>query len=158
VTILHSDPAGEQKNRVARAPTGHAVTPSVLDMASDPRSGLGALGERLAGEHLERAGYQVLERNFRCRAGELDLVAASDRALIFCEVKTRVAGGRAGPAHPLEAIGPNKRRRLRLLAREWLAAHNDERPYREALRFDAIGVTVNRAGGLLALEHVEDAF
>jgi putative endonuclease len=137
---------------------GHESGRSVVLMDVDPRRGLGALGERLAAEHLERAGYRVLERNFRCRAGELDLVAASERALVFCEVKTRVAGGRAGPAHPLEAIGPNKRRRLRLLAREWLAAQLGERVYRDALRFDAIGVTVNHAGGLLALEHVEDAF
>jgi putative endonuclease len=127
-------------------------------MSKDPRRGLGALGERLAGEHLERAGYRVIERNFRCRAGELDLVAATEAALVFCEVKTRVAGGRVGPAHALEAIGPDKRRRLRLLAREWLAAHRGEEPHRETLRFDAIGVTVNRAGGLLALEHVEGAF
>jgi len=127
-------------------------------MAGDPRRGLGTLGERLAGEHLERAGYEILERNFRCRLGELDLVAASESALVFCEVKTRVAGGRCGPAGPLDAIGPGKRRRLRSLAGEWLHRHGGDRSYRATLRFDAIGVTVNRAGGLLALEHVEDAF
>jgi putative endonuclease len=127
-------------------------------MAADPRRGLGALGERLAGEHLERAGYEILERNFRCRAGELDIVAAADQALVFVEVKTRVAGGRSGPPGPLDAIGSGKRRRLRLLAAEWLAVRRGPRPYRASLRFDAIGVTVNRAGGLLALEHVEDAF
>ena len=127
-------------------------------MAEDPRRRLGALGERLAREHLERAGYEILERNFRCRLGELDLVAASERALVFCEVKTRVAGGRSGPAGPLDAIGCAKRRRLRSLAGEWLDLHRGDRPYRATLRFDAIGVTVNRAGGLLALEHVEDAF
>ena len=127
-------------------------------MAPDPRRRLGALGERLAGEHLERAGYEILERNFRCRLGELDIVAVADRALVFVEVKTRVAGSRAGPLGPLDAIGRGKRRRLRLLAGEWLSAHRSDRPYRASLRFDAIGVTVNRAGGLLALEHVEDAF
>ena len=127
-------------------------------MPSDPRRELGALGERLAGEHLERAGYQILERNFRCRAGELDLVATGDHALVFVEVKTRVAGGRSGPPGPLDAIGSAKRRRLRLLAAEWLSRGRAERPYTAQLRFDAIGVTVNRAGGLLALEHVQDAF
>ncbi len=127
-------------------------------MASDPRRRLGALGERLAGEHLERAGYEILERNFRCRLGELDIVAAGNSALVFVEVKTRVAGGRSGPLGPLDAIGSGKRRRLRLLAGEWLSAHRGDRPYRASLRFDAIGVTVNRAGALLALEHVEDAF
>ena len=77
---------------------------------------------------------------------------------MFCEVKTRVAGGRVGPAAPLEAIGPLKRRRLRALAAAWLELRRGARPFREALRFDAIGVTLNHAGGLLALEHVEDAF
>ncbi|MGI8945669.1 MAG: YraN family protein [Thermoleophilaceae bacterium] len=127
-------------------------------MADDPRRMLGALGERIAREHLERAGYEILARNFRCRRGELDIVAAERRALVFCEVKTRVAGGRSGPAGPLDAIGTAKRRRLRLLAVEWLRSSAGDRPHPPALRFDAIGVTVNRAGGLLALEHVENAF
>lgn len=127
-------------------------------MTGDPRRRLGALGERLAGEHMERAGYEILERNFSCDLGEVDLVASTGDALVFCEVKTRVAGGRAGPATPLEAIGPVKRRRLRALALAWLELRRGERPFRAALRFDAIGVTLNHAGGLLALEHVEDAF
>lgn len=131
---------------------------SFICMARDPRRGLGALGERLAGEHLERDGYKILERNFRCRLGELDIVAADGRSLVFCEVKTRVAGSRAGPVGPFGAIGPRKRRRLRLLAGEWLRTRSEGRPHRPSLRFDAIGVTVNRAGGLLALEHMEDAF
>jgi len=125
---------------------------------SDPRRRLGALGERLAVEHLERAGYAVVERNWRSRLGELDIVAADPGALVFCEVKTRVAGGRSGPVAPLDAIGPGKRRRLRLLAREWLCERAGERTRRRLLRFDAIGVTVDRAGRLLSLEHLEDAF
>ena len=124
---------------------------------TDPRRRLGALGERLAREHLERAGYRVVEANFRCQRGELDIVAADASALVFCEVKTRVADGRAGPARPLEAIGPVKQRRLRLLAREWLHAR-PERPRPPALRFDAIGVIVTPRGGLIELEHLEDAF
>lgn len=127
-------------------------------MSEDPRRRLGALGERLAGEHLERDGYQILERNFRCPLGELDIVAADARSLVFCEVKTRVAGSRAGPRAPLDAIGAGKRRRLRLLAIEWLRARGGDGPRRRLLRFDAVGVTVNRAGGLLRLEHVKDAF
>ena len=127
-------------------------------MSEDPRRRLGALGERLAREHLERDGYEILERNFRCALGELDIVAADAGYLVFCEVKTRVAGSRAGPDGPLDAIGAGKRRRLRLLAIEWLRARGADRPHRGSLRFDAVGVTVTRAGGLLALEHVEGAF
>ena len=131
---------------------------TVSCMDRDSRRRLGALGERLAEQHLERAGYQILERNFRCARGELDIVAANPDSLIFCEVKTRVAGSRAGPAGPLDAIGAGKRRRLRLLAGEWLRTRAGAGPHRHSLRFDAVGVTVDRAGGLLALEHVEGAF
>jgi putative endonuclease len=128
------------------------------DPPEDPRRRLGALGERLAREHLERAGYRVLERNYRSRRGEIDVVALGHGALVFCEVKTRVRGGRAGPAGPLEAIGRAKQRRLRVLAREWLSAHEGGRPGARSLRFDAIGVTLDATGRLLALEHVEAAF
>ena len=125
---------------------------------TDPRRELGALGERLAADHLVRAGYVLIECNWRSRYGELDIVATDGRALVFCEVKTRVAGARTGPAGALESIGQVKRRRLRRLAREWLSEHSGEREFADELRFDAVGVTVNRAGGLLALEHLEAAF
>ena len=126
-------------------------------MPTDPRRDRGTLGESLAAQHLERRGYRIVDRNYRTRHGEFDIVAADERALIFCEVKTRVAGGRTGPATPLEAIGPNKQRRLRALARDWLAAARD-RPHRPEIRFDAIGVTITPGGDLLALEHLEAAF
>src|SRR4051794_32590491 len=126
-------------------------------MATDQRRTRGELGERIAAEHLEHRGYEIVARNARTRHGELDLIAADDRALVFCEVKTRVAGGASGPAGPLEAIGHQKQRRLRALACEWLAT-TPERPWREDLRFDAIGVTLSARGELLALEHLEAAF
>ena len=104
-------------------------------------------------------GYRILERNFRTARGEVDLVAASPRALVFCEVKTRIAGGRVGPEAPLDAIGITKRRRLRRLATAWLSSRPAAaRPRRPELRFDAIGVTLGRRGELVRLEHVEDAF
>src|SRR3954447_24231593 len=123
-------------------------------MSTDRRRARGTLGERIAADHLEHRGYRIVARNFRTRYGELDLVAADDRALVFCEVKTRVAGGRSGPATALEAIGPNKRRQVRALATRWLA-NTTERPHRPDVRFDAIGVTLTPSGGLLAVEHLE---
>jgi putative endonuclease len=126
-------------------------------MSTNPRRDRGALGERIAADHLEHRGYRIVARNFRTRYGELDLVVANDRALVFCEVKTRVAGGRTGPASALEAIGPNKRKQVRALATQWLA-QTEQRPHRPDVRFDAIGVTLTAGGQLLALEHLEGAF
>jgi putative endonuclease len=120
---------------------------------------LGAHGERLAVAHLERAGYSVLERNARCgRVGEIDIVARNDRCLVFCEVKTRVAGSSAGPDGPLDAIGPQKRRRLRRLGSEWLRTRHQNGRRAPWIRFDAIGITVHRSGQLVRLDHIEDAF
>jgi putative endonuclease len=127
-------------------------------MQTDRRRKHGELGERIAAEHLTRRGYSIVARNFRTRYGELDLIAADDRALVFCEVKTRVAGSRGGPDGPLDAIGPRKRDRLRKMATQWLAEVSTPRPRRQELRFDAIGVMLSPAGRLLSLEHLEDAF
>jgi putative endonuclease len=128
-------------------------------MTTDHRRRHGELGERIAEEHLANRGYRIVERNFRTRYGELDLIAADERALVFCEVKTRLAGTRNGPAGPLDAIGPRKRERVRRMATQWLAeAAHDLRPRPRDLRFDAIGVTLTPAGRLLALEHLENAF
>jgi putative endonuclease len=118
---------------------------------------LGARGEEIACAHLERAGYRLLERNGRCgRLGELDVVAQHRRCLVFCEVKTRLAGTAAGPAGPLDAIGPRKRSRIRRLAAEWLRTR--EHPGADWIRFDAIGIVLDRQGNLISLDHVEDAF
>ena len=128
-------------------------------MAADGRLKLGALGESLAARHLERAGYEVLARNYRTRFGELDVVAADDGCLVFCEVKTRASGTLAGPSGPLEAIGAAKRRQLRAMARQWLSDHAAAgRPRSSELRFDAIGVTFDRRTEEATLEHVQDAF
>jgi putative endonuclease len=127
--------------------------------AQDTRNRLGAHGERLAASHLERAGYRVLERNARCgRIGEIDIVAQDGRSLVFCEVKTRVAGSSRGPATPLDAIGPRKRERIRRLAAEWLRTRPTPGSRPSAIRFDAIGITVTSTGDLRNLDHVEDAF
>jgi putative endonuclease len=128
-------------------------------MAIDQRRRHGELGEQIAAEHLTHRGYSIVARNFRTRYGELDLIAADARSIVFCEVKTRVAGTRAGPEGPLEAIGPRKRDRLRQMATQWLADGTvADRPRRSELRFDAIGVVLSPAGRLLALEHLENAF
>jgi putative endonuclease len=146
---------------------------------SDPRRTLGAKGERLAAQHLEARGYEVVARNFRTRFGELDLVVRDERFLVFCEVKTRIArgvpapggaagaGGRPGaggmpgtpnPLGPFASIGPRKQRQVRAIAREWLAQGLLEGARPPEIRFDAIGISFDARGRLLALEHLEAAF
>jgi len=128
-------------------------------MPEDRRRRLGTVGESLAGRHLEARGLRVVARNFRTRHGELDLVAADDRYLVFCEVKTRIARGPPGPLGPFAAIGARKRRQVRQMAREWLASDaSTARTRPPELRFDAIGVTFDQAGRLIELEHLEGAF
>ena len=122
-------------------------------MSSDLRHRLGSRGEHLAAEHLERRGLRVLERNYRTRLGELDLIAFDGARLVFCEVKTR----RAGSGRPWDALGKVKQARVRAMARQWLAERTD-RPHAPELRFDAIGITIDARGRLVALEHLEGAF
>jgi len=128
----------------------------------DPRRALGATGERLARTHLEARGLTVLDTNFRTRHGELDIVAADRRCLVFCEVKTRVALAcrteQRSELGPFAAIGPRKQRKLRLLAREWLAQRGAGAPWRPELRFDAVGIELDAQGRLLRIDHLEGAF
>jgi putative endonuclease len=128
---------------------------------ADPRRELGARGEELAARHLEARGLEVVERNYRTRYGELDIVARDPRFLVFCEVKTRIVrdGAAAGDVlGPFAAIGARKQRQVRAMAREWLAAGRFEGPRPSEIRFDAIGISFDGAGALLALEHLEAAF
>ncbi len=131
----------------------HATAPSVARvMSDDPRHSLGRRGEQLAAEHFERLGYRVVARNYRTRFGELDLVVTDDEVLVFCEVKTRRAGG-----SPWDNLGEAKRKQVRSMGRVWLSEAND-RPRTSGLRFDAIGIVIDRNDGLVSLEHLEGAF
>ncbi len=88
---------------------------------------LGKEGEQAAVSYLEGCGFRILDRNWRCADGEIDIVAVDRHTFVVCEVKTR-SGTRYGT--PLDAVGQAKRRRLRRLAAQWLAAHG--------IRFDQI--------------------
>ena len=116
---------------------------------SDRRRKLGAAGEDAVAAWYEGAGYRILDRNWRCRDGELDLVVARDPLIVVCEVKTRTSE-RFGA--PVEAVTAAKQRRLRLLAVRWLA----DRDARGELRFDVASVRPGRGG--LEIEVLEDAF
>jgi putative endonuclease len=124
-------------------------------VSSDGRHELGRRGEQLAAEHLSRRGFEIVERNYRTRWGELDIVAFDGRTLAFCEVKTRRLT--AGSGSPFDALRPSKRSQVRKMAGSWLIERRD-RPYADQLRFDAIGVTFDLQGRMTALEHLEAAF
>jgi putative endonuclease len=95
---------------------------------------LGHLGEERAAAHYRAHGYAVLERNWRCAAGELDLVCARGTTLVVCEVKAR---SRTTHGHPLEAVTPAKQRRLHRLAAAYL--RSQDRRWAE-VRFDVASV------------------
>jgi putative endonuclease len=124
-------------------------------MSIDARQHIGRAGENLAAEHLVRRGYEIVERNYRTRWGELDIVAFDGHALVFCEVKARRVRG-DGPG-PLEGIREGKRSQVRKMAGSWLIERTD-RPRADVLRFDAIGVTFDMSGRLRSLDHIEGAF
>jgi putative endonuclease len=115
------------------------------------RQAVGAYGERLAARHLTAAGMVLLDRNWRCRLGEIDIVARDGDAVVFCEVKTRRGSG-YGP--PVEAVVAAKARRLRQLAAQWLELHG-VRP--REVRFDVVSV-VPRADADPLVEHLRAAF
>ena len=111
------------------------------------RRRLGALGEEAVASWYEARGYEVLNRNWRCREGELDLVVRDGRRFVFCEVKTRTTDAFGAP---VEAVTRTKQMRLRRLAARWL---EDEAPvHPREIRFDVASVL----GG--TIEVVEGAF
>jgi len=124
-------------------------------VSNDVRHRLGALGEQLAAEHLIRRGFQIVERNYRTRWGELDIVAYDGETIAFVEVKTRRMS--SPERDPLESVRWNKRSRIRKMAGRWLIERTN-RPYADELRFDAIGVTFDPSGRLVGIEHLEGAF
>lgn len=109
-------------------------------MTSWTRAEIGAFGEALAVEHLTSVGLTVLDRNWRCRYGELDIIAAdtATRTAVFVEVKARTSDRFGGVE---QAVTPNKVRRLRRLAGLWLAGNDGSW---QAVRIDVIGVRIGR--------------
>jgi putative endonuclease len=109
---------------------------------------LGKYGEQLAADYLQRAGFRILARNWRCAEGEIDLVAADRRVLVAVEVKTRSS---TAFGTPLEAVTRKKRSRLRRLAVQWVVANGvlfDE------VRVDVVEVLKDEQGGY-SLDHIK---
>jgi putative endonuclease len=105
----------------------------------------GRKSEDMALRYLEAIGWAVLERNFRCRRGEIDIVARDGETVVFVEVRSRRKSGFGTAA---ETVGRVKRARLVYAARVWTAARRRDQP----MRFDVIAVDEGR------LSHIADAF
>ncbi|MEO5536008.1 MAG: YraN family protein [Pseudolysinimonas sp.] len=114
---------------------------------------LGMRGERIAENALARLGYEILDRNWRCPEGEVDLVARDGDAVVVIEVKTRSS---TMFGHPFESITPRKLARLRRLATSWLHAHGPVAGTTR-IRIDAIGVIAPRDAPA-SIEHLEGIF
>lgn len=120
------------------------------------KDAVGRFGEDLAAAYLAEHGLTVLERNWRCPAGEIDIIAQDDDVLVFVEVKTRSTLAFGDPA---EAIGPAKAARIRSLAVRWVAERREREPqgFWPQLRFDVVTVLRTGPDGP-ALRHVRGAF
>ena len=130
------------------AADGPGRQPDGMTRAKDA---VGAYGERVAVAHLVAEGMVLLDRNWRGRTGEIDVVLREGAAVVFCEVKTRRSNRFGAPA---EAVVATKIRRLRRLAAQWL----DETGVRPAeVRFDVVSVLPQPAGAA-RVEHVRGAF
>ena len=130
------------------------VAPRRLDR---PRQGVvshnqsfGVWGEDLVAEWYRKHGYDIVERNWRCRQGEIDIIASRDSVLVICEVKTRATADFGSPALAVDA---NKQQRLRRLAAHWLSENPNNRV---SVRFDVVAVIGPKED--VSLEVIESAF
>jgi len=115
------------------------------------KDALGRYGELIAARCLTDSGHQLIETNWRCRRGEIDIIAAEGRTLVICEVKTRSSLAFGEPAAAVDAA---KAQRLRVLAAQWLVEHPGSW---DAVRFDVVAV-LRRATGPARVRHLRAAF
>jgi len=121
------------------------------------RQQIGRAAEELVARRLETRNWEIVERNARTRYGELDIVALDGDALVFVEVKAGRVGSDFGPERPVHSVDWRKQLRIRRLATAWMSERRGVRPYAE-IRFDAVGVSFDRVGRVLDVEHIENAF
>jgi putative endonuclease len=114
------------------------------------RKKLGQWGEKVAAHHLEAKGYEIVARNWRCREGEIDLVARAGDELVFVEVKTRRGRSQGTPE---EALTPHKTRKLLALGEIYTAVHELDVDW----RIDLVAVELDGNGKLLRCEHIPNA-
>lgn len=109
---------------------------------------LGKIGEEIAANYLQELGYKILDRNWRFKRVELDIVARIGSTLVFCEVKTRRSNSHGVPS---DAITQLKLQHIRTAALHWLSNHQSKQ---QGIRFDAISV-IYREGNPVAISHIK---
>ncbi|MBE9501167.1 MAG: YraN family protein [Chloroflexi bacterium] len=114
------------------------------------RREVGALGEKIAADYLQKEGYRIRERNFRLREGEIDIIAEKDDFLVFVEVRTR-ASSSFGTAE--ESVTRYKIERLITVAQSYIQSHQDLPP---SWRIDVVAVDLTPRGRLSRIELIED--
>jgi putative endonuclease len=124
---------------------------------TDRRQRIGRAAEELVAARLSAAGWKIVERNARTRYGELDIIALDGRTLVFVEVKAGRSDSSFGPERPVLGVDWRKQQRIRRLATTWMGERRDVPHYGE-IRFDAVGVSFDRAGCTVDVEHIEGAF
>lgn len=115
------------------------------------RKELGALAEKVATEYLVKQGYRILDVNYRCPYGEIDIIAEKGRGVVFVEVRSR----QSFYGHPEESITPRKVERLKKAISYYLALHSHEA--HKAWYFDVVVVEFDREGKVDRLEHIPNA-
>lgn len=146
-------PSGPARSGAARSGAARRGAARGAAGPARAREALGRYGEDLAARRLREMGMAVLERNWRCAEGEIDLIARDGDAIVICEVKTR----RAGPfQHPMESLPPAKTARLRRLAARWLSESwlaRYGRPPVGGVRLDLVGIVLPHRGAPV-VQHV----
>lgn len=119
-------------------------------MSASGKQVLGKEGERVAEQYLKNKGYKLIERNYRCALGELDLIVLDRRVVVFVEVKTRTGHGYGSP---LEAVEFRKQRKMIRAAQYFLS---EKKLHQRDARFDVVGISW--PGRAPVVEHIENAF
>jgi putative endonuclease len=115
------------------------------------RQELGAIGEKLARDFLKKKGYKILDTNYRCREGELDIIARKKDCLVFIEVRTKTS---AGFGSPEESVTSSKKEKIISSALVYLSEHQD---LPESWRIDFVAVELDRDGKATRIEVIENA-
>jgi len=111
----------------------------------------GKFGEDKAVEYLESKGYKIIERNYKCRFGEIDVIARDGNEFVFVEVRTFCNGNLV---EPVESVFRDKRKRLLYMVERYI----NERDIEGECRIDLVGINLERDGEVKKIKHIEDAF